>query len=54
MNTTIGGQSETQNIVNMVEIAEKNYTKELKKVTYYVKEIVDILKSDIREDLLLA
>ena len=38
----------------MVEIAEGNYAKELKKATYYVKEIADTLKSDIKEDLLLA
>ena len=38
----------------MVEIAEQNYTKELKKATYYVKEIADTLKSNIKEDLLLA
>ena len=38
----------------MGEIAEQNYTRELKKATYYVKEIADTLKSDIKEDLLLA
>lgn len=31
------------NIVNVVEIAQQNYVKELKEATYYVKEIADTL-----------
>ena len=38
----------------MVEIAQQNYTKDLKKATYYVKEITITLKSDIEQDLLLS
>ena len=33
-----------------MEIAEENYTKELKKATYYVNEIADSIKGDIKEE----
>ena len=37
-----------------MEIAEQNYANELKKATYFVKEIADSLNIDVKEDLLLA
>jgi len=39
-----------ENIANMVDIAEGNYTKELKRATYYVKEIEENLNTGVNED----
>ena len=38
----------------MVDIAEGNYTKELKRATYYVKEIEENLNTGVSEDMRLA
>ena len=38
----------------MVDIAEGNYTKELKRATYYVKEIEENLNTGVNEDMCLV
>jgi len=38
----------------MVDIAQGNYTKELKRATYYVKEIEENLNTGVNEDMRLA
>ena len=43
-----------ENVPNMVDIAEGNYTKELKRATYYVKEIEENLNTGVNEDMRLA
>ena len=39
---------------NMVELAEENYKKELKRATYYVGEIAEKLNAEGTENLRLA
>ena len=38
----------------MVEVAEENYAKELKKATYYVNEIKEMVNFSVKEDVLSA
>ena len=38
----------------MVEVAEQNYAKELKKATYYVNEIKETVNFSVKEDVLSA
>lgn len=40
--------------LNMVEIAEQRYTKELNKATYYVNEIKETVNFSVKEDVLSA
>ena len=38
--------------INIVDIAEQNYVKELKKATYYVNKIKEMVNTGVKADLL--
>ena len=40
--------------INIVDVAEQNYAKELKKATYYVNKIKEMVNTSVKEDLLSA
>ena len=47
--STVGGLS-----INMVDVAEQRYAKDLNKATYYVNEIKETVDMSVKEDLLSA